>query len=493
MWMSLMRMRMTCLLLVLLAFLANTASSARAQPAAEMEAALVAAQAAPGRLYLTLYNIPPDLRPRMEAVVSYVLNATSDVGVLTRPIWVSKTLLSFDPQSLCSSPERLQEWLRGWEAAGTLDYSWGFTTQVQVEGQELATKRVPGGWLDLKTVAELQSITGRGQAVLRADQFVAVASSTIDGGQYYQLTGIPDTKDAWFTSHGVHLETVNRVRAKRGANLINSAITFKPRRVFRLQGSLGGSYFTLDSAQVTASGDPLRYPVQPDGTLTLPHDAGEFIAVQANGLLRFALYGEAGGRQNAVPQGIAIDPQDPQGVLQPLVSCVRCHVEAGLRPLEGDQASLAMRGVSLLSSDPQIIQRAQEFYSPPQLVRSMDFDRGTYTAAVLALTGLAPADLAESLAQVYREYRYNRVNQGVAAGELGLEPEQAAAVLSKSSDPIILAIVAGEAVHRDQWASSFHEAALLAAGNAQQQEQQLSHLLFGRPGIPPQPVVLSAR
>ncbi len=283
--------------------------------------------------------------------------------------------------------------------------------------------------------------------------------------RYYEFAGIPATESEFLKSLGVDAATIDRLRANAGANLLISGVTQKPRRIVWSQGPLGGVYETLDIQQVDASRDPIRRPLSV-GDVSLQYDAGEWFAMAPNGLWRVALYDSKGKQQQSVPDRIAKDTSDPHGdgIVTPLVSCIRCHTESGLRPFRDDQTRLLASGrVDLRSYDPAIVRRAAEFYDEPRLQRQMAFDRETYGAAVARATGLKAEDLAAALARTVREFAYLPPSREQAARELGIAESSLRDALAPSQDPILLALVEGQAVLRGQWESSFAEAARLAA------------------------------
>jgi hypothetical protein len=66
------------------------------------------------------------------------------------------------------------------------------------------------------------------------------------------------------------------------------------------------------------------------------------------------------------------------------------------------------------------------------------------------------------LAAAHRAYAYDLVTAEQAARELGLSPAEFAAAMAASDDPVILALVAGLEVQREQWEGSYAQGALLA-------------------------------
>ena len=112
---------------------------------------------------------------------------------------------------------------------------------------------------------------------------------------------------------------------------------------------------------------------------------------------------------------------------------------------------------------PQNAQRLAEFYDS-DLGKQLRRDREDYAAAVATATaGLTVAETAAALARLFGGYVDELVTPQTAAAELGLTGELREA-LATSRDPVILALCEGLAVQREQWESSFAEAALLAAG-----------------------------
>ena len=474
------------LLSLLAPALALSAISALAQtPASELRAAVadverLPAEVRPGVRDLSLYAVPPDRREETARVAGYLLNALSRTRAISRPEAVTPTLLRFSISSYVGDGQEFQAWSAAWEKLVENDSYWHLRTEIasssspqrrEVREEKLSASRafavntvtVDGGWLNLADAATLRTATLSNGALLRADDFIARASASPD---YYNFAGIPATEDEFLKSLGVDPATIDRLRANAGANLIISGVTKKPRRIVWEQGPLGGVYQTLDVAAVDAVRDPLRRPISADGS-QLTFDAGEWFAASPNGLWRVALYDSQGKLQQSVPDKIAKDTSDSaaDGVVTPLVSCIRCHVESGLRPFRDDQTRLLAGGrVDLRSSDPNIVQRAAEFYDEPRLQRQMDFDRATYDQAVARATGgLKAEELAAALARTVREFAYRPLGREQAARELGLWGIDLHDVLAASHDPIILALVEGRPVLRGQWESSFAEAATLAA------------------------------
>jgi hypothetical protein len=329
-------------------------------------------------------------------------------------------------------------------------------------GRSLQTQivTIDGGWVGLAAAARLKHLTGSAGALLRADHFIAAASVP---PRYYEFAGVATNEADFLKSLGVDAKRIEQLRANAGANLIHSGVTFKPRRVIWQQGPLGGVYSTLDVERVAAERDPLRRPLSADG-LALEYDASEWFAMRANGLWLTALFDRAGRRQDSVPERIAKDTSDAagDGVVVPMLSCIRCHRESGLRAFRDDQTALLTDGIELRAFRAADARRVAEFYDEPRLQRQIAFDRETYSRAVARATDdMRPPDLADALATTVREFAYKPVTPEQAARELGCGEAMMREALAASRDPILLLLARGRAILRGQWESSFAEAAVV--------------------------------
>ncbi len=406
--------------------------------------------------YLTAYSLRHESWPDAAAVVSFVLNSISRAPVIVRPEVVPGTggrLLRLSLKSYGLPPEI-------WEAIAAADpYFHLQTTVIDPRTRRTKTVYTDGGWLDLTTAAALRQLTGSGGAVLRADDFVARAASSNRGGFYYQLAGIPETEAEFYKLLGIDLKTIDRLQADAGANLLRSGVTRKVRRVARRQGPLGGAWITYDVEQSTAERDPLRNPFDFD------FDASEHIAAKSNNLHLFALYNRQGQRQESVPDKIAKDSSDPHGdgIIVPLISCVRCHVEDGLRPFVNDQQRILSGQADLFTEKPRDAQRLAAFYAA-NLEKLRVRDGDDYAEAVLSATGRTSQQIAAALATLYANYLDLPVTPEQAARELGVTRQRMNRLLAATDDPVLLALVQGLSVQRDQWSAAFAQAALLTRG-----------------------------
>lgn len=433
--------------------------SLAASPASELVAAVddlsrnVAVDDRRGTRYVSFYHASERDRVEQRAVLSFVLNAVSHSATLVEPRAVDAdgtALVRIDLRDYRLPAE-------AWEAvAADREPYWHITTEaLDPNTRKKTTVYTDGGWVGLDAARRLRAMTGSGGAVVRGDWFIAKATTP---PHYYRLAGIGATLGEWHKLVGVDARAVVALRVNRGANLIYSGVTRKPRRVSRWQGPAGGVWQTYDSLGDDPAKDPLRNPTFSGG-----FDASEHIAAKPNGLHWFALFDAKGARQDSVPDRLAKDDTDPHGdgVLVAMLSCVRCHVEDGLRPFVDDQRRLDASGARLVVADQETAEALAAFYDPTKLDKQAARDREDYAEAVAGATGgMTVKQLAAALGRVYGGYANELVDAERARRELGAE---SLAALASSRDPVLLALAAGIAVQRQQWEASFAEAAVLVA------------------------------
>lgn len=405
--------------------------------------------------YASLYHLPAEQHEETLAALSLVLNSVSRAATIERArIVPGTTLVRWNLLQIAPDRDDLAEIHAAYEAMVSGEPYWHLRTKV-VDPRDGQAREVftDGGWVDLHQAPALRSASGSAAAVLRADWLLAALATP---PHYYRFAGVPQREAELFASLGIDPEEIGKLRADEGANLVYSGVTGKVRRVVRRQGPLGGAWQTYDVSASAPERDPLRNP------FSFVYDATEHIAAKANGLHVFALYDAQGRRQDAVPDVIAKDDSDlhGDGIIVPLLSCVRCHVEDGVRPFRDDQSRIPLLG----TENPALTDRLRQFYGSPRGELRFRRDQEDYANAVREATGMEVPQAAAALAAVYRRARYELVTPETARRELGLK-EELRVVLSASSDPVLLLLCEGRSVQRQQWESSFAEAAMLAEGH----------------------------
>lgn len=400
--------------------------------------------------YISLYNVPNGERDAALKTLDFVANSIAGSANIRRARVVSldSGIVALDLAAYGINPV-------AYEAATSDGEPYFHITARVIDPRtgKPTTVRTDGGWVGLPNAAKLRAITGSGAPVVRLDWFIHQATRK----HYYTLAGIPKTRAEFYAGLGVDEKTIVAVEANHGANVFVSGVTKKARRLSRWQGPHGGVWQTYDAEKTDATNDPFRDP-----TFNAKFDASELIAAKANGLHVFALYDSKGNRQDSVPDTLAKDDSDPHGdgILVPMVSCVRCHREGdGLRSFSNDQQKLLGSGVDLLSDDPRVVDRLKAFYGSPKLPKGLERDREDYAAAVAEATGgWKVQEMSDALAKVVANYEAP-VTRDTALLELGAKTT---ATLVSSRDPVILAIKANIPVTRGQWDAAVAEALLLA-------------------------------
>lgn len=335
----------------------------------------------------------------------------------------------------------------------------GFATMPLHKLESAAVVRIPPRHLDLKTVLAVQTATLSAAPVVTAEYFQWRALTqvqgkdklyqTVWGGLYYQFKGIKKSTQKGKSDLDVLLERLGatgEVTAEQRTAKGDSGVTKKPRaerylpaRNRRLGDGPSAVVITEDVRfdSIDASQDPImtlrRQVFRPDG--------GEIIWIEPNGFNAYALVNGQGELVDEVPQEIATDTTVPGAhpkVLQPAISCIRCHEAEGSdgwKPSVNEVQLLLANGFDVFGdvSDPdqptyKTLQELGAEYkgNPDKFLKSARF---AYQAAVLEATGpwgkLPPTAVvraaAKRLEADMNAYWYGNVSPAVALAELGFE------------------------------------------------------------------------
>lgn len=398
-----------------------------------------------------------------QTAVAYVCNAISRSRIITTPKVVAGGLVRIDLAAYANQRDSrtYHELHAAWERLAADDPYFHIKTQVAISGQkEAKTVTVDGGWIGAAEAAALRQASASAGAVLRADYFIARVAAE----DYYAWAGVPQKQGDFLNGLGVDKSVIEKLAADTAANLFRSNITHKPRRVVRLPGPQGSVWLTLDVDGESPDRDPIRNPVDVDGPAgkqRFNFQASEIFYTRPNGFWGVALYAANGERQASVPDKIAKDSESQDGIVQPLISCIRCHEahgKAGLQPFTDDQHPLLTGEAAILKSYlPEVAQRVGELYDPAKLNREIDRDREDYEAAVKEACGCTTAEAAQSLAATFARYAYADVSRETAADECGFVVDRFVALTAGSTDPITLALRAGKKVTRKAFEASYSD------------------------------------
>lgn len=291
--------------------------------------------------------------------------------------------------------------------------------------------------------------------IARADLFMSLLLSTIDGGRYYdflQLERNPEKgseRDALFRRLGANEAFSRANQGDRRVGIFESLVTGKPRQVEYLRGlagrqSEGRIFVTFD----IGDGDQAvtQHPIY--NLLSFQHAAEEIIWERPNGLHGFALVDRAGNLQDEVPPDVARDhnvPAPHTARLQAALSCITCHgSDDGLKPADNDVKRILAGRLNLFDDVSQTGLSRQQVVEELAGKFGGDFDklltrgRDDYSDAVFRATGgMQIADVSSLIGDIYGFRRYQKVTPRQGLLELGYqlpedaEPEQVVAVLNK--------------------------------------------------------------
>lgn len=434
-----------------------------------------APEAAKNMRFLSLATVPDEEKPLAAGIASFVLNSLGDSGYIARPQWVPGTsLIAFNLRDYTASEETYKTHWETWEKlAGAEPY---FHVQQDI-AEEIKTKddkgkavvdtkvrtvTVDAPWLPEALCKEVREASASIGPVMRLEHWL---SQVMVPPTYYTLAGVPETEVAFLELLGIDAADVRARNRDRGANVISKVALGHTRRISSYAGPWGALFVTKDSFKTFGKNDAIRQPLNRSLNPTtnevvklFEFDAGEFIAAKANGLHLFALYNAAGARQDAVPLGgpgksIARDTSEDHpnfdAVIVPGLSCVRCHRESGLRPIEDMQSTLP--GLAALPDAQALL----SFYNQPQLQLRLKQAREQYALAVAQACDLSSEQVAEGLGNLVRVHLYDLVTAERAAQECGAELGAFLETAKQVSDPYAILLWQGRAVHREAWTGSF--------------------------------------
>jgi hypothetical protein len=343
--------------------------------------------------------------------------------------------------------------------------------------------------------------------IMRSDDFIVAATTTLRGGLYYKFRGYEKSDknqtalDKFLARFGASEKTVADLRSSERAAMTFSGVTGKPRRIDAFYGtgtrpSAGIPLVTLtfdmfDEDTLKVDFDPIR------NLLENRFRAIEAIVLGDDGKLEMALFDEKKELQDVVPPNVARDATIPgphTDQLEPGISCLRCHLpNDGFKPFRNVVHSLVGR-------DPNKLDIAGDASSKEGRDDTLDRLAGLYSGVLdgdathpntpikiarrnhsrftfLTTCGMSPAKLGTALTGTFDYYQYSLVTPAKACRELGFNIDEAEATerlrqiipkLEKNKfgkrpeDGIVGLLRAGESITRDQWKLVYSDVALRA-------------------------------
>lgn len=289
---------------------------------------------------------------------------------------------------------------------------------------------------DYSDGAVLQRLCDTDTPVCHYRHFVTETMSTLDGGLYYDFTGIKaspndDQTDFEFTLEqffGVDLKAIERLRADRRAAFFQSGVTGKPRVVMDVRAPTGLVTWTEDYAD-EAEQDAKKHPLQ-NLAPPVPFDASELIGIRANGMQLYVLFDGQGKLAEEVPPNIAMDHSIPPPYTSRLVpgtSCISCHGPTrGFITVGNDALDILRGGEGLLKPDVldfdrERLDRIAGLYQDS--TQRLNDGRRDYSIAVKQATGQGVVAVCAEVQAIRDEYRYSTVDAVRALREVGVQVE----------------------------------------------------------------------
>ncbi len=347
---------------------------------------------------------------------------------------------------------------------------------VDVPLKDAEVIRVPGPNVDPKLLEELVRRTGSQAPVVSHDYFLyrslssirkevkvkvkdkedlrATVFSTIYGGLYYQLSGVPKGNgeqtdlDALLELLTGTKTNAKKIFADRGSDrrvaMKKSRVTGRSRMIEYLPTLLVGEAQGL--VAITHDTEEEDVDVGFDAVMNLDQfqaAAFEVIWVGQNGILRYALYNKDGVLQEEAPPQVVADTEipPPHGTrLQAGISCIRCHQKGGgWQVAHNDVPALFkagrlnyLRDATGKFSDLEYQKRVAALYSWSPEDKLFPRARDDFAQAILRTTGtwVEKDDLLDlkivqtstkQIVATYHRYKYTDIDALYALTDVGVK------------------------------------------------------------------------
>lgn len=350
------------------------------------------------------------------------------------------------------------------------------------------------------------SVESDGPYIMRLDQWIALSSSTINGGLYYRLRGVPGTLGETVAKFAgadaakkvlrqtALLREVSKIKgtksifelaavkdelSKTKALIGHSNVTGRQRLVIFLTGSamplargVQVIAITLDLAEDNEdpNSDPnrnlLRYET---------YNGGEMILHLSNGCLLYYIFDANDNTIGDVPGNVASDREAYKALpnvsttrVFAWLSCANCHDSKprnwGWQPVDNIMAKALRGNATYLSQNPQEL--ASSYGATREELDYMldTHARIPYQKSITRATGAKSSDLiVKPTALQYWNYWYQPITAQIAASDVGVKLTQEEAVQfflkqaefigleTFEEDIIITQMVNGEPITPAQW------------------------------------------
>lgn len=382
--------------------LTQTASDSLASAHADL--ARLPAQTRLYTRYLSLHTIAEKDRPEAIRVLAGHVQHLSRASDLTRPGSVAGGML-----------------LR----VNLLDYGW--TSEIWEKlldpyfSIQVGKEYHPAPWLgDRETLAEVVAWTGSWVPVVSAEWFFNATATAEGGRHYYEFLGVKTVADVEKLI-GFDRKQVEAIRVELREAVSLSGVTRRARAIARWDSISGPYWVTYDFKETKVFANPLE---------VLGRDIEKFKdGSEAYFTLPNYFWGMYGANEKdvlvgSVPTTIATDhfAKGNFKEVMPLISCLRCHSEGGLQPIDGWVRNLLNPPLELRVKDEKKYRELKQNYLrrlEPFLVR----DQERYREAVKEATGMEPKVFQKAFVKFWEAYEDAQVDLAFAARRIGVTPD----------------------------------------------------------------------
>lgn len=338
--------------------------------------------------------------------------------------------------------------------------------------------------------ALLQQKVGSACGIIDSREFIKLATTTLEGGLYYEFRGIgADLKFSDYLrrvgvkeEHAAAFDPPGKAFSSETvdkAAVIRSKVTGKPRGIALIPTT--GTRLTAGISMVTVTfdifnenHDPAADPIR--NLVTMVPDGFEVIATTATGR-EYTIWDKQGRLQRSAPDRLVSDHEVPAPhttMLQPGMSCIRCHgPEDGWKGFANVIPMIQATGINAIidqsGADPITLRGMYEgdWFG---ILGPMTQSRAQYADLVLKSTGWIPTqdnsssaiEVAGLYSRIYGRYVYDELDAMALCREIGLAaktPEEAVAALASISqqpqpgvlaqeEPVLRALMAGFTIDR---------------------------------------------
>lgn len=389
--------------------------------------------------FLDISNIPEDYRKEVLQVLTFQLNSLSTEPDFAVPKVVTAELLSInlldydsDDKRFRSTWEKLKDIEPYMHEGVTEVWPGGFDKRFGREyktGKYTFRRAIPPYKGSQQDLDDLIHYTHSQVPVIRADfLFVQAArqlslSNEQTGCGYYDFLGIKDRKDfeklvAFDEKKSLEIKREIRAAVK------DSGVATNPRQILRLVSLTGGYWVTLDTNNPKGRGNAIENPLRGE----MVHQAEEIYGFLPNGLFAFMLSDAGGKRQDTAPDFIGPDDSPLRGSshdarIHVSLSCIRCHLENGLRPVEDwHRKNLRIPLAFQTNEYKKLLEFKRNYFS--NLSNAIELDRRSYADSLKSCNGMTSVENAKAFSKFWSYYVDEEVGTEIAAREYGLKEEE---------------------------------------------------------------------